>query len=466
MNNSENTHQLFAGLKTCATDDINKWFAPILVLFPLLPGKEKNELAQDLYKWVTENAAERSYKLPHAVYLCSLADFFNERYEQSLALLNESQKLFEEHNDRDGAALCMAISGSIYRTLGNVDLALKALWESYGQLERSGIFLFNVIACSFQIASIYVERKNYDEAAVLFKKTLASAEQLDNKPFTVNALQGLGKLYLIHKEYPEAKEALENALAIAKELQSPGFISNLLTELANYYFVTGDHAKSIELHKQALTIREANNLIGGSITNLLGEAELYMQQDEPDEAIGMLNKALELAERIKVKPKIYQIHQQLSAIYDRAGKPEKSLHHYKLFHAIREEVEVEDETKKIKNLQLVFEAEQTRKENIIIKQQKAEIEQKNIELQETIDELTRAKVSKKAKALTLIIALVLFITEDVFLDFVLHRLPEDNIVLTLGAKILIVFSLKPIERGIEHYLLSKVIKKKKKAVAA
>ncbi|HXP48801.1 MAG TPA: hypothetical protein VN922_02540, partial [Bacteroidia bacterium] len=200
----------------------------------------------------------------------------------------------------------------------------------------------------------------------------------------------------------------------------------------------------------------------GSITNLISIAGIFVKQNKPDEAISALNKGLVLAEQIKVKPKIYQLHKLLAEVYEKKNEFEKSLQQYKTFHEIREQVEVEDSAKKVKNLQLMFDAEQTKKENIIIKKQKAEIEQKNIELQETIDELTRAKVSRKAKALTLIVALVLFIAEDFILDFVLHKLPEDNILLTMTIKVLIVFSLKPIERGIEHFMLKSVIKKKKR----
>src|SRR6185436_8796061 len=146
----------------------------------------------------------------------------------------------------------------------------------------------------------------------------------------------------------------------------------------------------------------------------------------PDDAIAILGKGLKLAEEIKVKLKMYQIHLLLSEIYQGKNDPVKSLFHYKLFHQLHEEVEVEDSERKIKNAQLVFEAEQTMKENIIIKKQKAEIEKKNHELQQTIDELTRTKIGKKARAITLIIAIILFVLEDSILHFALVFVSTDN----------------------------------------
>ena len=109
----------------------------------------------------------------------------------------------------------------------------------------------------------------------------------------------------------------------------------------------------------------------------------------------------------------------------------------------------------------MFEAEQTKKENIIIRQQKAEIHAKNIKLQETIDELTLARINKKARALTIGLGIALFIFQDRILGFALDLLSSNNYFLSLGVKMGIIFSLSPINGAIEHYLLRKVIKKRK-----
>ena len=94
--------------------------------------------------------------------------------------------------------------------------------------------------------------------------------------------------------------------------KNPLAISNSLTELANYHFQTGNFAESEQLHKQALIIREQNNFIGGAITNYIKLAEVLIKDSKHDEALEVLEKGLQLAEQIKVKPKIYQVHLLLS----------------------------------------------------------------------------------------------------------------------------------------------------------
>jgi len=143
----------------------------------------------------------------------------------------------------------------------------------------------------------------------------------------------------------------------------------------------------------------------------------------------------------------------------------KSLFHYKSYHHIREEVQHEDNEKKIKNLQLIFEAEQTKKENAIIKAQKNEIELKNKQLQETIDELTITKISRKAKVITLVLGIFLIVAEEPIMGLVLHQIGEENGILTIAAKVIIILSLKPLDKGIEHFLLKRLVLKNRKKKA-
>ena len=47
------------------------------------------------------------------------------------------------------------------------------------------------------------------------------------------------------------------------------------------------------------------------------------------------------------------------------------------------------------------------------------------------------------------------------MHLILHYIGEENVYFVMGAKILVILSLKPIDSAIEHYLLRRVILKKK-----
>jgi tetratricopeptide (TPR) repeat protein len=256
------------------------------------------------------------------------------------------------------------------------------------------------------------------------------------------------------------------ALELAERHAHPMHIANSLTELATFHFRAGRLDEAESLSAQALDLRERNRLIAGAVTNCLRLAEIHRARSQWTEARALLERALEMAEELKFKPKMAQVHQHLSDLYERMRLPRQSLFHYKRFHELREQVEREDNARSLADARAMFEAEQTRRENVVIREQKAEIERKNRELQDTIDELTRAKIGRKAKALTLAVAIVLFIFQDAILGTALRLLSSNNYFLSLAVKMAIIFSLSPINKAIEHHLLKGVMQKERLRRAA
>src|SRR6185369_8666178 len=239
------------------------------------------------------------------------------------------------------------------------------------------------------------------------------------------------------------KQRLEEAMALAEKNDHPLSICNSLSELGNYYNATGEYGKAEQYHLRALAIRETNKFYSGAITSCITLGGIYIKQSRLDDALQILEKGMKKAEQIKVKVKMYLIHQLLSEIYECQNDLQQSIFHYKKYHQLHDEVEAEDNARKVKNVQAIVEAEQTKKENVIIKKQKEEIERKNMEIQETIDELTRTRVSKKARAITFTIAIILFIFEDSILHFALQVVPENSYWLSMLVKMVIILSLGP-----------------------
>jgi len=461
----ETVSGLFSKLKVNPGADSSALCEQIIVLFPLLFKEDQKNFSRAFFKWAVKYKTRYPVIYCYGRYIKMADDFFSELHENVLSEGPDLQKSFLAINEPAGAAIVETFLGSMYRTLGNIDLALKSLWDAYGQLNKLSRFAHYKMACSFHIGSIYMELNNYEEALPILNETLSLAKRSEDNLWIIYTSHGLGKLYLQQKNYQNARLMFEEAMEVADSTRVPLLTSTAYTQLGNYYYETGDYTQSEELHTKAAEIRMDNKFFGGAITNFIRLGEINIKLSELDEAIAVLNKGLQLAEQIKVKPKIYPIHLLLSEIYQCKKNPVRSLFHHRQFHQVEEEVRQAETTRKISNVKMVFEAEQTRKENIIIKKQKAEIQKKNIELQETIDELTITKASRKAKAITLFIAIGFFIFEDTILGFVtslLRLMAADNFYFSMAIKIAIIFSLNPINRAIERYLLRKVIRKNKK----
>lgn len=93
------------------------------------------------------------------------------------------------------------------------------------------------------------------------------------------------------------------------------------------------------------------------------------------------------------------------------------------------------------------------------------LDNKNKELQETLDALTKAKVGRKAATIILVLAVVLFILEEVFIEKIIDNYSGSNVWFSLGAKGAIALGLKPLEGFLEKILLDVAYKNAKKQQA-
>ncbi len=443
---------------------IEKFFDELWLEGATLPTAERRNVTERAVEFVKNNVPLNPKNIALSQLAFGFISFHEGNYEKSLLELAVAQKLFSEIRDEDGMKAVAVMEGVNYRTLGELELALKSLLDAYQQLSKTGEYKTFMLFCTYNLAEIYSETGQYDEALRFHQLNIQLCRKADNQHLLARTLNGIGVVYQHQRNYANALDFLRQSLELTEQINNMPVKARALTDLGNYYFEMGDFVKAADYQNQALGIRQEMKIPNGAVTNLIHLAEISLKQNNPDSSILLLNDALKIAEDIKVKAKVYQIHELMSDIYQSKGDLLTSNFHFRAYHRIREEVQHEDNEKKIKHLQLIFEAEQTKKENIIIKRQKEEIEKKNIALQETIDELTIAKIGRKARAITLIIAIVLFIIEDNILYFALHLVATNNYFISLVVKMVIIFSLSPINKAVETYLLKKVIKKKKREV--
>jgi tetratricopeptide (TPR) repeat protein len=422
MTDLEAVTQRLDALKGCPAPDIHTHLHAALRQFRFIPRAERRACANAFARWATDHATDAPLLRAYAVFLQGMDRFIAEEHQASLQLLTQARAVFAERDESEGLGLCAMLSGAIYRTFGNFDLALKVLWEGYELLKASGQYPIFVAATANSIANIALDMGHLDEALSMFTVTYAESTRADDFYFIIYGLHGLGRVHMRQGRNVEAEGMFRGALQLAEQHQHPLHICTSLTEFATFHFLAGNLDEAERLSERALAMREQHRLLGGAVTNCLRLAEIGGTRSEWAEALPFLERGLAIAEELQVKPKIAQVHQQLSELYERTHDLERSLAHYKRYHELREEVEREDGARHLADAKLIFEAEQTRKENIVIREQKAEIQRQNRQLQDTIDELTRARIGRKAKALTLGLAIILFIFQDAILRTALRLL--------------------------------------------
>ncbi|MEO7044939.1 MAG: tetratricopeptide repeat protein [Casimicrobiaceae bacterium] len=462
MTDFEKINELLGEVKNSTDADIPRYWSPIVQLFIPALKDERSESASAFYQWAKKNAAEQPLKFCYAEFLMGANYLLGENHELALPLLSKARNSFEEIGDNDGVEMCSLILGVTYRSLGNFDLALKALLKPFAYFKQTGRYPIFLEGSCNSLANINLELHNYDEAFSIFNIGYETGLKIGDVFFPIRALIGMGKAKMQLDKPDEAIEYFNRALEEAEKTKNPMNIGDALIELAVFNFRSGNLTEAEHLNKQALVIHEQEKLTGAALTCCANLGEIYIKQARWDEALEVLNKGLALAEQSKVNPKMSQVHWLLSKVYKGMNNLEQSLYHHEIFHELREKVLKEDNARKLIDAKLIFEAEQTMKENIIIKKQKKEIEDKSHQLQETIEELTLTKISRKAKGITLFVGIALIVAEDPIFSYVLGSIGPGNFWLSILAKVIVIFSLQPINIAIERFLLRRFVLKKRK----
>ena len=103
MSNDEFFRRIFAELKSCPPADVSKNFIILLEAYPSLEKAEQKEFAENLYRWAVKKANQKPLLYCYAKFTLAFSLYYREYYDEALPLIVESQNLFSEQNELNGA---------------------------------------------------------------------------------------------------------------------------------------------------------------------------------------------------------------------------------------------------------------------------------------------------------------------------------------------------------------------------
>ncbi|MCK4346165.1 MAG: tetratricopeptide repeat protein [Bacteroidales bacterium] len=367
------------------------------------------------------------------------ADIFNElawalRYEntkESLELSGEALKLSQEIDYNRGIAY-----GKLHQAVANFLLShgeelVKNLLDAREYFESSEEEEAGLPICLNFLARVYESYGDYEHGLDYAQKALKEARKIGYREGEGDILSNMGLIYSRLCDFEQALAMYEESLKIRKELNHTKAIASSMNLIARVYSLTGDYSKALEYYQKTLDLRTRENDISGlpwthlgiaslkektfnledaikyyqeslrlnesvgekrlEIQCLLGLGRIYTEQKKKEKGLDYLHRALDLAEEIKAKPLLYEIHLALGEIYEMNNEFGKALSHYKLYQKIEREVISAESQNRLKNQQIAFAVEQSKREaeiyqlkNVELKKAYDEIEEKNTEITDSI----------------------------------------------------------------------------------
>jgi signal transduction histidine kinase/tetratricopeptide (TPR) repeat protein len=354
----------------------------------------------------------------------------------ALELSSEAKTLSEEYSYQKGLAYAIRNMGVSYRYLSNQETALTFSFQALDMFINLGDKKGEAQAY-ISIGAIYYYVGDFERSLDYFLKGMHYSEEVGDKEMQAYAYNGAGYIYgAVLNDYKKGIELLQKALLLSNEIGvSKDLRPRILDSIAEVY---QNNEQLEEAYKASLECLRLSEQLSQNVTkgyalarigmifmkqNRLNEAKEYFLQglsvsreinNKFEEVHGLLNlgklsliqqnsklakeylfESLKLAEGIKAKGVIYEVHEALADLYEKEKDIESFVKHYKLYHKYKSEVFKDEQETKQKYLAIQYEMEKLQKEaeinrltNVVMKEKNAELQKKTKELEQSYNNIS------------------------------------------------------------------------------
>ncbi len=314
-------------------------------------------------------------------------------YKKALTYFFKSLYLNEELNDSLGIAICSGNIGDVLCMEGSTNVSLIYLNKSLKIIDVKNYHrLRSSIYCSF--ATTYRAQKKYEQALTYNFKSLEIAKESNYKKGINGASIDIGKNYLSLKRFSNAIPYFTAALKSSKELNDNVNIIECYNGLGNCYEEQNDYEQSLNCFSKALDLSSAINYKAGV-------KDAYENLGFVNEKLGnykqalLYNKQYNNVKDTMLNEESFKQTSEMNIRYETDKKEKEIL-------LLTKDQQLKDKTLKEQRLVrtgltiglgllfilsfLLFNRYRFKqKANLILTQQKLEINKKNIEITDSID---------------------------------------------------------------------------------
>ncbi len=234
------------------------------------------------------------------------------------------------------AAIMHNVAG-IYANQGQVNEAITLYQQSLALQEQIG----NVqgkAATLHCMAIIYANQGQVNEAITLYQQSLALQEQIGNVQGKAATLHCMAIIYANQGQVNEAITLYQQSLALNEQIGNVQGKAATLHCMAIIYANQGQVNEAITLYQQSLALNEQIGDVQGKAATLHCMAIIYANQGQVNEAITLYQQSLALNEQIgDVQGKAASLH-QMAGIYANQGQVNEAITLFQQSLALKEQI--------------------------------------------------------------------------------------------------------------------------------
>jgi serine phosphatase RsbU (regulator of sigma subunit) len=269
--------------------------------------------------------------------------------------INEYNYILKDINEISDKKLIYIVCNNLgleYKNQGNYPMALE-YYQKCLKLAEEGNDNEAILVVVNNMSSIYTSLKDYTKALELSKKSLALAQEMNAKPRISNALREIGLIYRKMKN-PLALEYFQKSLEVSEEINQTSSIVGSLNYIGFYYIEMEEYDKALKVFQDALEKSERIQLRAGIINSLNGLCSINIKQKNYGKALYYALRNLELSKSMKSLTIKRDIHNQLSKIYAATHDYKNAFQNYKLYKELNDSVYKNENIKRIAELEYSY----------------------------------------------------------------------------------------------------------------
>ncbi len=256
---------------------------------------------------------------------------------KALDYYKKSLKIQEEIDDPGGIATALNNIAFVYDEQGNIPAALDFYHRSLSFLEKTNDN--RGIANSLNnIGLVYQDQGDYAKALEFFLKGLKIMQEIKDKNGISTSLNNIGLSYDNQGDPGNALKYYHKSLSVAEEINDKDAAAITLINLGGVYFYQGDTTEALTYIRKSLKIyRELNDKRGMAIA-LNNIAAILFKQGKLSESLTYAIPSMEMATELGYPMNIKDAASTLKSIYKKQNKYNEAFKMYAIEVQMRDSI--------------------------------------------------------------------------------------------------------------------------------
>lgn len=316
--------------------------------------------------------------------------YLKSMYADAKYYYSRSAAIREELNDSNAIASCYNNLGALYIDLGNYNKALEYFLKVVSISEKAG-YKTQLSQTLNNIGLIYYSTEQYDKSLECFIRSAEIKGSINDTLGLAHAYNNIGEVYRIKRKYADALGYFNKCLEIFERYSDPLNLSKVYTNIGLSYEYQNKYKLAESYFLKALKIKEEQGYSAGIALMYYNLGSLYFKLGEIKKSQNHLLKSLEYLNEKENIDLMVDVYLALSQAHESNGQTKEALTVFKEYSRLKDslhknewnenladnqiqyetlekekEIEGLNKDKKIKDLEIFSHIEANRKQKIII----------------------------------------------------------------------------------------------------